>query len=90
MAASRLEGGVPAQKERKGRKRKRSAITNIREFEAATLESPQGPVVLEGVTIDGAIDDLMAIVTVCQRYRNPGTKHIETVYTFPLPVEPNS
>ena len=54
---------------------------------AATLESAQGQVVLEEVGIDAAVDDLMTVVDVCQRYRNPGTGHIEAVYTFPLPVE---
>ena len=54
---------------------------------AATLESVQGQVVLEEVAIDAAVDDLMTVVDVCQRYRNPGTGHIEAVYTFPLPVE---
>ena len=54
---------------------------------AATLESVQGQVVLEEVAIDAAVDDLMTVVDVCQRYRNPGAKHIEAVYTFPLPVE---
>ena len=54
---------------------------------AATLESAQGQVVLEDVAIDAAVDDLMTVVDVCQRYRNPGTRHIEAVYTFPLPVE---
>ena len=54
---------------------------------AAVLESAQGQVVLEEVGIDAAVDDLMTVVDVCQRYRNPGTGHIEAVYTFPLPVE---
>ena len=54
---------------------------------AATLESAQGQVVLEEVAIDAAVDDLMTVVDVCQRYRNPGTGHIEAVYTFPLPVD---
>ena len=54
---------------------------------AATMESTQGQVVLEEVGIDAAIDDLMTVISVCQRYRNPGTKHIEAVYTFPLPLE---
>ena len=54
---------------------------------AATLESAQGQVLLEEVAIDAAVDDLMTVVDVRQRYRNPGTRHIEAVYTFPLPVE---
>ena len=54
---------------------------------AATLESSQGQVVLEEVAIDAAVDGLMTVVDVCQRYCNPGTGHIEAVYTFPLPVD---
>ncbi|MDE0221757.1 MAG: VIT and VWA domain-containing protein [Spirochaetaceae bacterium] len=54
---------------------------------AATLESAQGQVVLEEVGIDADVADLMTVVDVSQRYRNPGTGHIEAVYTFPLPVE---
>ena len=54
---------------------------------AATLESAQGQVVLEEVGIDAAVDDLMTVFDVRQRYRNPGTGHIEAVYTFPLPVD---
>ena len=54
---------------------------------AATMETAHGDVVLEEVGIDAAIDDLMAVVSVCQRYRNPGATHIEAVYTFPLPLE---
>ncbi len=54
---------------------------------AATLESAQGQVVLDEVGIDAAVDGLMTVVDVCQRYRNPGTGHIEAVYTFPLPVD---
>ena len=59
----------------------------MRSILTATMESAQGQVVLEEVGIDAAIDDLMTMVSVCQRYRNPGTKHIEAVYTFPLPLE---
>ena len=54
---------------------------------AATMETAHGAVVLEEVGIDAAIDDLMAVVSVHQRYRNPGTAHVEAVYTFPLPLE---
>ena len=59
----------------------------MRSILAATMESAQGQVVLEEVGIDAAVDDLMTVVSVRQRYRNPGTKHIEAVYTFPLPLE---
>ena len=54
---------------------------------AATMETAQGDVVLEEVGIDAEIDDLMAVVSVSQRYRNPGANHVEAVYTFPLPSE---
>ena len=50
-------------------------------------EAAQGQVVLEEVAVDAAVDDLMTVVDVCQRYRNPGARHIEAVYTFPLPVD---
>ena len=59
----------------------------MRPSKAATLESAQGQVVLEEVAIAAAVDDLMTVVDVRQSYRNPGTGHIEAVYTFPLPVE---
>ena len=42
---------------------------------------------LENVQMRAEIDGLMAIVNVRQRYRNRGRKHIEAVYTFPLPLE---
>jgi len=58
----------------------------MKTIESATLISDDGPVVLEDVTIDSNIDDLMAVVNVCQRYRNPGMEHVEAVYTFPLPL----
>ncbi len=53
---------------------------------AATMETAQGEVVLEEVGADAEIDDLMAVVSVSQRYRNPGVNHVEAVYTFPLPL----
>ena len=54
---------------------------------AATMETENGDVVLQEVGIDAAIDGLLAVVSVCQRYRNPGAAHVEAVYTFPLPLE---
>ena len=54
---------------------------------AATMETAQGDVVLEEVGVDAEVDDLMAVVSVSQRYRNPGANHVEAVYTFPLPLE---
>ena len=54
---------------------------------AATMETAGGQVVLEEVGVDAAVDDLMTVVSVCQRYRNPGARHVEAVYTFPLPLD---
>ena len=54
----------------------------------ATLEAAHGEAAtLENVEIHAGIDDLMTIVNVRQRYCNRGRKHIEAVYTFPLPLE---
>lgn len=44
-------------------------------------------VVLEGSRISGRINDLMAEVTLEQRYRNDGEANIEAVYTFPIPLD---
>lgn len=53
-----------------------------------TLEAVHGEAAtLESVATDAEIDDLMAIANVRQRYRNRGPKHIEAVYTFPLPLD---
>jgi hypothetical protein len=43
--------------------------------------------VLEAVTAEAELTDLMADVTVTQTYRNPHETPIEAVYTFPLPVD---
>ena len=43
------------------------------------------PLILEGVNASGQLHDALLTMTIEQRYRNPGTKHIEAVYTFPLP-----
>ena len=59
----------------------------IRTNFAATMETAAGQVVLEEVGIDAAVDDLMSVVSVRQRYRNPGARHVEAVYTFPLPLD---
>ena len=54
----------------------------------AALEAVHGETAtLEGVEIHAGIDDLMTVVNVRQRYRNRGRKHIEAVYSFPLPLE---
>ena len=43
------------------------------------------PLILESVSACGQLHDALLTMTIEQRYRNPGTKHIEAVYTFPLP-----
>ncbi len=55
---------------------------------AAVLESVRGEaIVLEEVRAEASINDLMAEVTVTQRYRNPEATNVEAVYTFPLPLD---
>ena len=41
---------------------------------------------LEKVTIDAVIDNLLSRVKVSQEYHNIEETNIEAVYTFPLPV----
>ncbi len=53
---------------------------------AARLQSRKGAdLVFEGVRIDGCVDGLLFEVALEQRFRNPGARHIEVIYTFPLP-----
>ena len=55
---------------------------------SAVLECVHGEsAVLEEVRVEASIDDLLAEVTVTQRYRNPEPTNIEAVYTFPLPLD---
>lgn len=42
-------------------------------------------VILEDVRVEARLNDLLAEVTVTQRYRNPESTNIEAIYTFPLP-----
>lgn len=57
------------------------------EKQAARLMDQDGnSVALQGVKADCILHDLLAEVTVEQRYLNPGKKNIEAVYTFPLPI----
>ena len=37
------------------------------------------PLVLEGVSASGQLHDALLTMTIEQRYRNPGTKHIEAL-----------
>ena len=56
--------------------------------EPAMLQSTTGqPMTLEGVSARGVVRGLLFELTVEQRYRNPGSKNIEAVYTFPLPFD---
>ena len=60
----------------------------MRAGEAAVLKSVRGEaIVLEEVHAEASINDLLAEVTVTQRYRNPEATNIEAVYTFPLPSD---
>ena len=55
---------------------------------AAALEPVHGEAAtLENVEIHAEVDDLMTIVNVRQRYCNRGRRHIEAVYSFPLPLD---
>ena len=57
-------------------------------IQTAALEAVHGETAtLENVEIHAGIDDLMTVVNVRQRYRNRGRRHIEAVYSFPLPLE---
>ena len=60
----------------------------MRASAAAVLESVHGEaIVLVDVRAEASINDLLAEVTVAQRYRNPENTNIEAVYTFPLPLD---
>ena len=55
---------------------------------AAALEPVHGEAAtLENVEIQAEVDDLMTIVNVRQRYCNRGRRHVEAVYSFPLPLD---
>ena len=54
----------------------------------AALESVSGEnAVLQEVRVQAHINDLLAEVTVDQKYHNPHSTNIEAVYTFPLPLD---
>ena len=54
--------------------------------EPASLTTRDGSnVMLEGVRVEGNLKGLLLEMAVEQRFRNPTDKHIEVVYTFPLP-----
>lgn len=53
---------------------------------AAVLNCVEGePPLLEEVRAEASINDLLAEVTLVQRYRNAEDTNVEAVYTFPLP-----
>ena len=55
---------------------------------ATALEPVHGEAAtLENVEIHAEVDDLMTIVNVRQRYCNRGRRHVEAVYSFPLPLD---
>ena len=55
---------------------------------AAALEPVHGEAAtLENVEIHAEVDDLMTIVNVRQQYCNRGRRHVEAVYSFPLPLD---
>lgn len=43
--------------------------------------------VFEGLKVQAELQETLAVTTNTQSYRNPGTKNIEAVYTFPLPLD---
>jgi Ca-activated chloride channel family protein len=56
------------------------------QFKRAEMVSVSGdPVMLEGVRVEGTVRGLLFEATVEQRFFNPGSHHIELVYSFPLP-----
>lgn len=43
--------------------------------------------VFEGLQVKAELRETLAITTITQSYRNAGSKNIEAVYTFPLPLD---
>ena len=41
----------------------------------------------EGLKVQAELQETLSVTTITQSYRNPGTKNIEAVYTFPLPLD---
>lgn len=57
------------------------------EYQFAALETVSGqPVLLEGVKVSGDLRGLLFEASVEQRFSNPSNKHVEVVYSFPLPA----
>jgi len=43
--------------------------------------------VFEGLKVQAELRETLSLTTITQSYRNSGTKNIEAVYTFPLPLD---
>ncbi len=57
------------------------------EYQFAALETVDGqPVLLKGVRVNGDLRGLLFEASVEQRFSNPSAKHVEVVYSFPLPA----
>lgn len=60
---------------------------NSEQLPAALLTTAQGEAIpLERVSITGVLRGFAAEVVVAQHYRNAGSRNVEAVYTFPLPM----
>ena len=56
------------------------------EYQFAALDTVDGaPVLLKGVKVTGDLRGLLFEASVEQRFSNPSDKHVEVVYSFPLP-----
>ena len=60
---------------------------SIATLPAAVLQASDGAAIpLQGVSAHGRLDGLLLDLTVEQRYRNDGSRNLEAVFTFPLPL----
>ena len=46
-----------------------------------------GQAVFDGMRVDGRVHGMLLDITATQTFRNPGSAHIELVYSFPLPAD---
>lgn len=53
----------------------------------STMNDESNIVPLQGVQADGEVNELFSIVAITQTYKNVERRNIESVYTFPLPVD---
>lgn len=57
------------------------------EYQSAALQTVEGqPVLLKGVKVNGDLRGLLFEASVEQRFSNASDKHVEVVYSFPLPA----